>query len=241
MRRRFFLPILALPLALTAPPVRAGCFAPGIYYSDLAVYNCCSGFVSFSVSSWSFEDLGGGAIRVTPGAGGLPTLNGTLNCTNQSFSATGSILGGCTQNYTLAGQFTSAGHWTATFSVSFIGSQCSCGGGSLGSPCINQVWSLSGTNPSVSVAADSVGTRLTLGANPFARSVQIRLELDRSAKVRAEILDLQGRVIALLCDRELSAGSQRLDWNRGTVKSGLYFLRVQAGGMAKIAKLVALD
>jgi len=243
MRQCSYSLILAILPALAAPPACAGCFVPGDYNSQPpATYNCCQNLVSFNVSSWTIEDLGGGAIKVTPGSGsGVPVLNGTINCTDLSFSATAVLSGGCTQTYTLTGHFTSPGHWTATFSVSFTGSQCSCFNGQLGTPCQNQQWNISGTSPALSVPADTVGTRLTLGGNPFGRSLLIRLALERSASVRAEILDLQGRVIAILCDRNLSAGSQRLEWNRGSRPSGLYFLRVRAGGTTKIAKLVALD
>jgi hypothetical protein len=242
MRRFPHFLILAIVPALAAPPARAGCFAPGGYDSQPpAAYACCQNLVFFNVTSWTFEDLGGGTIRVTPGDGSLPPMNGTLNCTDQSFSATGSIPGSCTETFTIIGHFTSAGHWTATFSVAFSGSACSCFNGQFGTLCQNQQWSISGTSRALSVPVDSVGTRLTLSANPFGRSIAIRLELERSASVRAEILDLQGRVVAVLCDRSLPAGSQRLDWNRGGARSGLYFLRVQAGGATRIAKLIALD
>ena len=237
--------LLMMAVFLTPMAARsagAACFVPGDYDGQPQVsYTCCQSLIAFNVSSWTFEDLGGGAIRVTPGGGSIPVMNGTLNCTNQSFTATSSRPGGCTETYTLTGQFTSPGHWTATFSATFSGSQCSFFGGSLGLPCQNQQWTVSGTSRALSVPADTVVARLAVGPNPFGRSIAIQLDLDRSSPVRAEVLDLQGRIVETLCDRSMPAGSQRLEWNRAGAPSGLYFLRLRVGGRTIVAKLVAID
>ena len=54
----------------------------------------------------------------------------------------GSIPGGCTETYSLSGSFTGPDVWSGTYSLTFTGPDCSCFGGALGTPCINQVYAV---------------------------------------------------------------------------------------------------
>lgn len=65
-------------------------------------------------------------------------------CPGGSFNNTGTIPGGCAETYSLVGSFTSANTWTGTYQVSFSGPDCSCFGG-LGTPCVNQLYSITAT------------------------------------------------------------------------------------------------
>jgi hypothetical protein len=65
--------------------------------------------------------------------------------------------------------------------------------------------------------------------NPFRDATAFTLTLPVSQPVRAEVLDLLGRRVALLHDGVLPAGTHALTWTAGTAPPGVYFLRVTAG------------
>ncbi len=240
-----FVGTLVLGVGRATLPAYAACFAPGEYESQpLVRYDCCFGAVSFTITRWRFEDLGGDQIRVTPLSGSPQPLMGTINCASGSFLASVQMPGGCTERYTLVGQFTAPGRWTGTFSADYTGSDCSC----LGfDPCTDQQWPVMGIIPGVAVEAGGAdGPSLAVGPNPFRESGQIHLALARPAHVVAEILDLGGRVVAKLRDEPMAAGAHRLEWNRTTraavrAPSGLYLVRVRIDGVSRVAKLVAVD
>lgn len=66
---------------------------------------------------------------------------------------------------------------------------------------------------------------IRLSPNPFNPRLQIRIELPADMRVRAEILDLQGRSIAFLKNEDLPAGMHTLIWNAAEFPSGIYLLR----------------
>ena len=71
--------------------------------------------------------------------------------------------------------------------------------------------------------------------NPAPRGCQVALDLPKSARVSADVLDVRGRrMVVLSSDALLGPGRQTLKWNgRGAdgepVPIGLYFLRARAG------------
>lgn len=66
---------------------------------------------------------------------------------------------------------------------------------------------------------------IRLFPNPFNPRLQIRIELPGDMRIRAEILDLQGRSIALLKNEDLPAGTHNLIWDATELPSGIYLLR----------------
>ncbi len=80
-----------------------------------------------------------------------------------------------------------------------------------------------------------VGPRITLGANPCRDHAAIVLQMPRTADVRVTVHDLQGRLLSELHNGELAAGLHTLQWAGrtrlgGHVASGVYHVRVKAGG-----------
>ncbi len=79
--------------------------------------------------------------------------------------------------------------------------------------------------------------------NPFNSSVVISYVLPRESRVSLEIWDLRGRRVCTLCRGPKAAGLHRTLW-RGTdslgrpVPSGVYLVRLQAGGRAAVQKVV---
>ncbi len=95
--------------------------------------------------------------------------------------------------------------------------------------------------PSGPSLAQEAGIRSIL-PNPFRASTQVRFELVRPGAARLRVFDLQGRVVAELVDGVRGAGSHVATWtgrNVGgeAVASGVYFLRLEAGGKSMNQKV----
>ena len=70
---------------------------------------------------------------------GAPTvMRQTPAPVDENFSATGTIFGGCDEEYTVAGTFLDDDHFVGTLSVSFNGWQCGL------TNCNNRVWPVDG-------------------------------------------------------------------------------------------------
>lgn len=81
--------------------------------------------------------------------------------------------------------------------------------------------------------------------NPFNPQTQIRFSLGEPGSVELVIYDLRGQKVRTLVDGEMPAGPHAVDWagtdqqGRG-VSSGLYLLRMKAGGLQLTQKLQLL-
>ncbi len=106
-------------------------------------YTCCAGLVAVDVSSFIFTSAGA-TIDSSP-SDPVAMTGAATTCPSGSFSDTGTIPGGCAEHYSVTGTFTGPDAWTGTYKVSFTGSQCSCFGGALGTPCVNQVFPVTAT------------------------------------------------------------------------------------------------
>lgn len=81
--------------------------------------------------------------------------------------------------------------------------------------------------------------------NPFNPRTVIAFSLERPGRVRATIHDTRGARVATLIDGERGAGSHELAWEGrddagGTLPSGVYVLRLEAGGEVRTEKLALL-
>lgn len=74
--------------------------------------------------------------------------------------------------------------------------------------------------------------------NPFAVRTTLTVALPEPARVRLRIVDVLGREVAILTDRDLPAGTHRLDWQPEGLASGTYVARLEAAGRVRTAKLV---
>jgi hypothetical protein len=73
--------------------------------------------------------------------------------------------------------------------------------------------------------------------NPSTGGVSFRIGLGESGRARASVFDARGRLLAVLLDRVLAAGSQLVTWDgrasggrRAT--PGVYYVSVQFAGFA---------
>lgn len=81
--------------------------------------------------------------------------------------------------------------------------------------------------------------------NPFNPTTTIRYSLPQEQLVRLSISDLIGREIWNHTAERMAAGEHAIEWNGrniqgGSVSSGIYLLRVQAGNSVSILKLILL-
>ncbi|MFQ6613273.1 MAG: redoxin domain-containing protein [Fidelibacterota bacterium] len=82
--------------------------------------------------------------------------------------------------------------------------------------------------------------------NPFNPATALRFYLPSGNTVNLEIIDILGRAVAILFDQQrLSAGQHRILWNGQSesgrkLPSGVYFVRLQAGGEVAQTKLILM-
>lgn len=86
------------------------------------------------------------------------------------------------------------------------------------------------------------GARLTLAPafpNPCTRAATLRFSLPAAARARLEILDLEGRCVAIVLEGPLEAGAHQARWSPDPrVPPGLYFCRLTAGTQRATRKIV---
>lgn len=66
--------------------------------------------------------------------------------------------------------------------------------------------------------------------NPFNPSTTLRFHLPEPQRVRMEIFDVMGRLVAVVADSEFGAGSHSLTWDAGRLASGVYLMRLTTPG-----------
>jgi hypothetical protein len=106
-------------------------------------YTCCLGIVTLDVSSFTLAS--DGAV-ITAGPGGATLSRPTAaTCPAGDLDHSYTEPGGCSISHRLVGSFSGADAWQGTYSLQFAGSDCSCFGGALGTPCVNQSFPVSAT------------------------------------------------------------------------------------------------
>ncbi len=76
--------------------------------------------------------------------------------------------------------------------------------------------------------------------NPFNTGTLIRYSLPEACQVRIEIFDLLGRTIDVLYSGNQAAGRHEVAWYSGGRPSGMYFCRLRAGGVERVAAMTAI-
>jgi hypothetical protein len=74
--------------------------------------------------------------------------------------------------------------------------------------------------------------------NPFNPSTQIVFSLPRAGKVKIDVLDINGSLVATLCERRFPAGEHTVTWNAEPFPSGVYFYRLQTSQGVLIRKML---
>lgn len=79
--------------------------------------------------------------------------------------------------------------------------------------------------------------------NPFNAETQIRFSLSEDGPANLKIYSITGALVRTLMNTDLSAGEYRAAWNGAdehgrALASGVYFCRLQAGGLIEVRKMV---
>jgi hypothetical protein len=103
-------------------------------------------------------------------------------------------------------------------------------------------------NGSMAATALAVSPAFAVGVprpSPTRGSTEVELTLPRSQHVRADVFDIQGRLVQTAVDGNLPAGSNVLRWNGKTAggssaASGIYWMAIRAGQEERKLKIVVV-
>jgi len=76
--------------------------------------------------------------------------------------------------------------------------------------------------------------------NPFNPSTTIRYHVAAAGPVTLTLHDVLGRTVAVLADRHHAAGEYQIEFSGGSLSSGIYFYRMQAGRFIRSMKMILL-
>jgi len=76
--------------------------------------------------------------------------------------------------------------------------------------------------------------------NPFTRTTRIRFTIPGANRehVRLAVYDVRGQEVALLVNEVLEPGTYERELNRSTLPAGVYWSRIQAGGLAETRRMI---
>jgi photosystem II stability/assembly factor-like uncharacterized protein len=74
--------------------------------------------------------------------------------------------------------------------------------------------------------------------NPFNPTTNFEFRIDIVGSVTLKIFDVLGRQVAVLVNEEMTPGKQVVRWDGSGFPSGVYFYRLQAGGVVETRKMM---
>ena len=76
--------------------------------------------------------------------------------------------------------------------------------------------------------------------NPFNPTTVIPYDLAAPGNVRLTVYDVTGRPVAMLMNAHQNAGRHQINFNAAGLPSGVYMVRLEAGGQVMVRKLTLL-
>jgi hypothetical protein len=232
--------VLAALYIASGPAAQGACLLTCPYASQPYPNYGCSGAGGFLITSWSVQDLGGGAISIHPNPNGIvPNLTGTMDCDGSTFTASSTSPGPCTAVYTLNGILSSSTQWTGTFKVQYLG-------GAPCAECIDQTFVVSGscTPSNAPQGTFPVSGWITANPNPAQGSTLLRFYSPGDAALTLEVFDVTGRHLQTLVDQVvLPRGIHEMHWSSAMgvpTASAVHFARLTAGENVEITRFVLL-
>lgn len=79
---------------------------------------------------------------------------------------------------------------------------------------------------------------MSIYPNPSSIKTSLRFEMKEAGNALVQVLDVNGKVVQNVMNNSLEAGSQEVSITTSELKSGIYFVQVNAGGAAQMMKLL---
>ena len=116
------------------------CDPDGVYMiqGPPVAYTCCLGLTTVNITGFSLT-ADGATITSSP-SNPVPMIGQATTCPDGDFSNQGVIPGGCAETYAVSGSFSDKDTWVGSYSLNFVGADCTCFNGQLGTPCVNQMF-----------------------------------------------------------------------------------------------------
>jgi hypothetical protein len=76
--------------------------------------------------------------------------------------------------------------------------------------------------------------------NPFNPVTMIQFSVPRESYVRLKVYNAFGAEVAMLVDRQVAAGTYKVNWDASRLASGFYLYRLEAEGFAQTKKLLLM-
>ena len=99
---------------------------------------------------------------------------------------------------------------------------------------------LEGSFPVAAEDTPTASARLAVFPNPTSGRATVRVGLAQAGQVRAEVLDLLGRRVAVLADGAQQAGVLDLTWEASRAAPGVYLVRVQSMAGVEVRRITVM-
>lgn len=77
--------------------------------------------------------------------------------------------------------------------------------------------------------------------NPFNPATTLQFSLAQAGRVRLAVFNTLGKEVAVLIDKEMTAGLHRIDWSPENLSSGVYFYQISAGQFQQTRKMIFMQ
>jgi hypothetical protein len=88
-------------------------------------------------------------------------------------------------------------------------------------------------NKGGSLAMSAPEVVATVNPNPFVDNGMVRYHIDEKAQVNISLYSADGKLMKVLVNKTLNAGTYTQNWNGGEMKPGSYFIQVNKNGVVK--------
>ena len=74
--------------------------------------------------------------------------------------------------------------------------------------------------------------------NPFNPTTNIKYDVPKNSPVKIRVYDIMGKLVDVLVNQEMEAGSYEVNWNATNRASGVYFYKIEAGEFTKVMRMM---
>jgi flagellar hook assembly protein FlgD len=78
----------------------------------------------------------------------------------------------------------------------------------------------------------------TVYPNPVLQSAMLSILLSKASQVKIIVMDMNGKLLRTIADKNLSAGSHQINFDRGSLIAGTYLLQIKTADKVMMKKVV---